>query len=250
MKHTQLLAATAVVALFGTGAMATTISLDNIVGDWDNVVGDNQGSVINNGDPVSSVRWPDHAGGQSGYDFEAVATPLQSIVPPERPYTSDPFAVGTFTHFNQAIPSGSGIDSVELQLTMDGLIGGVPWALAPTWLFDHNETPNRTPCPQPPGSGPIQTVCDDFVTVSLAQGSTETSVTIGKERYTFTLLGFSTDGGTTISTLFQSPEGGNNSAVLYAQYSVSIIPLPAAGWLLLGGLGALGAVARRRRKQA
>lgn len=30
----------------------------------------------------------------------------------------------------------------------------------------------------------------------------------------------------------------------------SVIPLPAAGWLLLGGLGALGALGHRRRKQA
>ena len=32
--------------------------------------------------------------------------------------------------------------------------------------------------------------------------------------------------------------------------NVNVIPLPAAGWLLLGGLGALGAVARRKRRKA
>ena len=31
---------------------------------------------------------------------------------------------------------------------------------------------------------------------------------------------------------------------------IGVIPLPAAGWLLLGGLGALGAVARRKRRKA
>jgi hypothetical protein len=30
-------------------------------------------------------------------------------------------------------------------------------------------------------------------------------------------------------------------------WQIAPIPLPAAGWLLLGGLGALGAVARKRR---
>lgn len=40
------------------------------------------------------------------------------------------------------------------------------------------------------------------------------------------------------------------SANASAATSAVPIPLPAAGWLLLGGLGALGAVARRRRKAA
>lgn len=36
----------------------------------------------------------------------------------------------------------------------------------------------------------------------------------------------------------------------YAFTEVSAVPLPAAAWLFLGGLGALGAVARRRARQA
>ena len=35
-----------------------------------------------------------------------------------------------------------------------------------------------------------------------------------------------------------------------ASFEFAMIPLPAAGWLLLGGLGALGAVARRKRRKA
>ncbi len=65
--------------------------------------------------------------------------------------------------------------------------------------------------------------------------------------YTFTLLGFSTDGGTTFANEFVTEEGEVNTASLYFDYSVSVVPLPAAGWLLLAGLGGLAAVGRRRK---
>jgi hypothetical protein len=41
-----------------------------------------------------------------------------------------------------------------------------------------------------------------------------------------------------------------SNAFEWSNMSASPIPLPAAGWLLLGGLGALGAAAARRRKAA
>ena len=40
------------------------------------------------------------------------------------------------------------------------------------------------------------------------------------------------------------------NAFEFANFTTTPIPLPAAGWLLLGGLGALGAVARRKRRKA
>lgn len=43
---------------------------------------------------------------------------------------------------------------------------------------------------------------------------------------------------------------GGVVATEYDRIHVAPIPLPAAGWLLLGGIGALGAMSRRRRKTA
>lgn len=253
MKHTRLLAATAVAALVSTSAMATPVALDTIRGDWVNVVGGDDGSVIANGDPLSTIRWPDNGGNQSGYDFEAVPTPLVGIIPTDRPWSSGPFLIGTFTHLNQSLTNELGIDSVDLQLSLAGTIDGMPFSLAPFWSFAHNETSNAAPCEQPAGSDAVGSVCDDFVNVSFAAGSTSTSVNVGLDSFTFSVLGFSTDGGANFKNFFQTPEGGNNPAGLYAQVSaaeVAPIPLPAAAWFLLAGLGALGMAARRPRKGA
>ena len=40
------------------------------------------------------------------------------------------------------------------------------------------------------------------------------------------------------------------NAFEFSNLSASPIPLPAAGWLLIGGMGALGALGYRRRKAA
>lgn len=99
----------------------------------------------------------------------------------------------------------------------------------------------------------IGSECDDFDNVSFAAGSTSASVNVGLDSFTFSFLGLSTDGGITITSFFQTPEGGSSSAGLYARLStvaVAPIPLPAAAWFLLSGLGALGVAGRRPRKAA
>jgi hypothetical protein len=65
--------------------------------------------------------------------------------------------------------------------------------------------------------------------------------------YTLQILGFSTDGGSTITTEFISQEDNDNSADLYARLRAQS-DVPAPGALSLFAIGLAGLAARRRRK--
>ena len=58
---------------------------------------------------------------------------------------------------------------------------------------------------------------------------------------------FSDEFANVSSVTFSTGGGGN---VRIDDLSAAPVPLPAAGWLLLGGLGAIGALRRRRRAAA
>jgi len=74
---------------------------------------------------------------------------------------------------------------------------------------------------------------------------------VGSDLYFFNLLGFSVDGGLTFQSVFSSPEGGHNSALLYGQLTrEQVVPEPANLLLLGGGLTALATRLRRARASA
>ncbi len=260
MRHMTFLATTAVAALIGSTAIASTVIIEQIGAIWANPMGDpdvtfttdNGDGFASTGNETVSIFWGNPAvvgGGQSGYEFN----------PSDVPFLANPneaTSLGRFTHFNEPIfnPPGS-LSSVDLQLVFGGtpteLVGLViPPAVSfgTTFFFDHDETTNTgdiTTC----AAQVSGTDCDDVVTVS-ADGGPDQVVDVGNVRYTFSLLGFSTDNGVTIGSQFFTEEGEINFADLYFEYTVTPIPLPAAGFLLLGGLGALGALGRRRKAKA
>ncbi len=246
MKHTTFLAATAAATLIGTGAMAASVSIDQIDGTWQNPAPAAISTVISSSGGTESIRWGDDIGnGQSGYDF----TPTSPL-----PFTlaeDTPTVLGTFTHLNRPIGSGTSIDSVELDFSFGGSVledaegnmfpaGFLMEDFGAVFDFDHNETPNQAAnCPTDP------VACSDIVTVA-AQGGANETIRVQNTLFTFTLLGFSPD-GVNFSNMFVTTEGLDNSQDLYFEYTVSVVPLPAAGWLLLAGLGGLGVVGRRKK---
>ncbi len=253
MKYGTFLATTAAAVIGASGAMASGVSIDQIGAIWQNptgsaITGGNFAVDNGDGDPAVggetvTIFWGSPTttqGGRSGYSFNPTDVSF--------PATADsPFALGEFIHFNRPIfESGGDLSTVELNF----VFGGTPnlgsfTSFGAIFDFTHDETLNdadECPADSPP--------CNDLVTVSAVGGASE-SVRVGQEVYTFTLLGFSPTGVEgSFSNQFSTVEGLNNSSSLWAVYTVAPIPLPAAGWLLVGGLGALGVAARRRRKDA
>jgi hypothetical protein len=112
--------------------------------------------------------------------------------------------------------------------------------------FSHNETPNTPPPSCPPGT--IGPYCADVVAIGTAVLGWP--ITVGSERYTFMLLGFSPD-GMTFNSSYVSQENGSNTTRLFGVVSSSPMTTPEpAGLLLLGsGLAAAAAAARRMRRK-
>lgn len=266
MRQKTFLVTTALAALIGSGAMAASVSIDQIGAIWQNPTGpaidsgdfsieNGDGDPAQNGETVS-IFWGEPAtdnGGQSGYSFTPRVVSFNAA-------PGIAHSLGTFTHFNQPIfdPPGS-LSTVELAFNFAGTpVGsGLPPAAASfpaIFDFDHNETLNTGQTVDPGFDNSCDpqlsdTPCDDVVTVS-AQGGADETIIVDNVIYTFSLLGFSTDGGLTTSSMFITEEEQNSEADLFFSFTATPVPLPAAGWLLLAGVGGLAAMGRRRKKTA
>jgi len=254
MKFSRKLAAVSAAALLAgaTGASAATLELADITAAWSNVVAPVAANAnIQNGDPLNPwLAWGTPAGGgqnfdpvgtRSGYELSVYSDPVPnpaSEVPGE-------FDFGEFTHFNNPISSGTSITSVDLTLTADVVLDGdygnpiVDNAVF-NFIFEHNETPNNC-SPDPDCS-------DDTVTVTLLNDSS--SVEVDGVLYTLNFLGFIQDGQ--LNDIFVSPEGGSSPGIIRAEFTSEVlnqVPLPAAGWLMVAGIGGLAAL-RRKKKAA
>jgi hypothetical protein len=210
-------------------AQAAVLTVNTISAEWTNPVGGT--NIVNNGvqsNPTAAeIRWGVTNGSQpqSGFDFLTAAPPSFDVT------TDEAFSLGTFTHHNNTIESGP-ITSVDLALNLD--IGGTGVGPFLT-VFDFVETNN--------GCSPQPDCANDPSTLSGLD--TKTIFSVGDQAYALTILGFSFDDGETFFDFLSTPEGQQGVGQLYAK--VSAVPLPAAVWLFLSALSALGVSAWRRR---
>lgn len=237
IKKLTALAAAAIVAS-ATAAAADTLTVDAITGTWSNPVG---GSGVA-GEGTNVLSWGSETQ-RSEYIFSPIGTPESFPLP------AMPFVLGVFTHDNRPIPLGSGIDGADLDLSFDMTFangGSASFSGAVTFAFLHDETPNSAnPCADGGANGVGVNINGCADAVQITNATFTDSVVIGKLRYTFKLLGFLDDDLNEFETLW-TQEDGETPALLWGAVHVAPIPLPAAGFLLLGALGGLGLMARRK----
>jgi hypothetical protein len=202
-------------------ALADTFTLSSSAGIWSSV------SPVGNATGVGTnqIRWGVPVGtAQSGYDYNG------STPPPQNFATETQFLVGTFVHHNQPI-TGNTITGASLDITLNMTFGVTPVTETFTYDFQHVETPNAAPCQFP--DAPNLVPCDDRV--SILNSIPNQTFTVGGKTYTLNLLGFSLDNGNTVSNIFYTEEGLDNTAKLYGKVTTNLtgtVPEPSSIFLL------------------
>lgn len=217
-------------------AQAGTISIQTVTGEWTGVTGGTNVNGLN----TNIVTWGASTGnGQSGYRFVGLS--------PSGPHAPDTvFDLGTFTHFNRPIVSGTSITAAILKVAFTFSIdGGAAITRNSIFDFTHWETPNQAnPCADTGsnGSGNNANGCADRVT-PVTNPSFSESFLIGTTNYVFDVTGFN------FGPSFWTKENSTNSAIIQGRITETVapVPLPAAGFALMAGLAGLGLVARRRK---
>ena len=234
MKALSTTAVAALLAVAATGASATTLSITTIQGLWQN---DTPDAAVT-GEGTSSIRWgvPQSGGAQSGYDFTAEPTTL--LVDADTM-----FDLGTFTHINRPI-TGETLNTAEIAVSI--IIDGLADPITSVFSFQHLESNNEAnPCANPGADN--SNGCADRVTATLNLEKSET-FTIGGVEYVFNVTGFRVGGSQ--FTEFWTKENAENHAILQGTFTavenINPIPLPAAGWMLIAGLGGMAAMRKRK----
>jgi hypothetical protein len=250
-------AASAAVAFTVAGsAHAGTVDVTGISGVWSAT-----DPFASGGLGTDLIQWgtPAYSGtGQSGYEFQAAATPMVDLDP------ETVFDLGTFTHHNNPI-YGPTLTGATLDVAINLMVDGTSQQINTSFDFSHLESYNAAPtCANGAanGSGVNANGCGDRVVATQNAGVSETII-VGNDEYVFVISGFMI--GDALMDEFWTMEEAENSAILQGRFTLlrcfnhaeecdspqppppSPVPLPAAGWMLLAGLGGMITLSRRRK---
>ncbi len=253
IRKTLLASAFAASALLATGAAhAAVVTFENIVGTWSNAIGGSSVSYSGNGSSDTTVKWGTPSGQpqQSGYRFQGVTSPTvpTAILPPS---PSNDLVLGTFTHFNFPISSGTGAEGVRLTISADVKVDGVLQSnYSFVYDFTHFETPNGSnPCANGSANNTGVNIngCADRVTMNY--NSLSDSFVVNGDLYTLDIRGFELLDGSKVYS-FWTTEDMTNSAYILGRVAltrevIGDVPLPGTALLLGAGLFALGGFKRR-----
>ena len=250
-RFTATLAALAAVTIANPAMAVTTIDFTNITAQWFDVAGGTNVNFTGSNTSNAAVFWGS-GGNQSGYRFQAVALP-QLIVDPLT-NTSAVTNIGQFTHYNLPINAGTSITGLKLKFTSDVLVnGGLFGTVNFIYAFNHFETPNGSdPCANGGANDTGINIngCADRVSVNFNQNSGAFS--IGNVDYALDVRGFLVN--STPAQLFWTQEDATNLAYVRGQVVLRStagndgVPEPSTWATMIVGMGAVGAMMRRRRR--
>lgn len=188
---------------------------------------------------IASINWGTPARGYTDnfFTFDGAGSDAGDSSFTIRPDQS--FAIGTFSYQNGATYSGTNINGVDLDISVDIEAPGA-YSTDFSYSYDITSTPNVT------GNNVLDA---DFVTVNANNNSIGTVSFANGAIYELEISGFSTDGGRTVVESFHVAENATASAELHAQFKTVAAPAPGVGAGALGAL-ALSALGFTRRRKA
>ncbi|MEG0010042.1 MAG: Ig-like domain-containing protein, partial [Aeromonas sp.] len=136
------------------------------------------------------IRWGGKNETKSGYGFADNDTALNGQIP-----LNEEIKLGTFTHYNYPVTSGTSITGVTMQATFS--VTDASGKVTPVTVsinFNHNETPNDGADPR------------DIITI----GTTTASFNFEGKVYSFEVLGFRDASGNVVKTIYTNENASSS----------------------------------------